>query len=249
MSKALLILTVALILASTFASLVASRANILSVSGTSQISALTRPDAAQGTSEASRELKNEEVPLGFRGVDFRNLSYPIGGKRVRLINGKYEFETGKTTGSGWLDFADIHYSDMNGDGKKEAIVQLIAVSCGVSCDGGSHLFYFYSSKRGRVTLLSRLATGGLAFQCGLKSFVLEKRNLTLELFRTCRLKGWSFQPLSDANEVGGKFIAHSFTRFAFQFNGRNFALKKREVLSNSQEDIRNYQPKVDISNE
>jgi hypothetical protein len=47
----------------------------------------------------------------------------------------------------------------------------------------------------------------------------------------------------------GKFMADKFTRFLFEFKGRRFALKKREVLPNPQEEIVNYPSKVSISDD
>ena len=194
------------------------------------------------------ENVNRNLPIGFRGIDFKNLRYPggQGRRRIRLRNGKDEHAYHKGLGGEIFEFEDVHYVDLNGDGKKDAIVQLFQLICGGSCDGGSHLFYVYSIRQGRLSLLSRLETGSLAYECGLKSFVLEKQKLTLELFRRCRTKGSSFQPASQGDEGEGKFTARFFTRFILQFDGQSFVLKKRSVLPNPQEDVKNYSPRVTI---
>src|SRR5687768_9965255 len=113
-------------------------------------------------------------PAEFRDIDFRNFSYPISdGRTITLKNGHWEWFEDAALGNVWFDLKSVDYSDVDGDEKKEAVVQLVQVSCGASCDGGAMLFYFFSKTSSRVTLLTTIATGSLAYQeCGLKGFLL-----------------------------------------------------------------------------
>ena len=216
----------------------------------------TPPSPTSPIAENRRDVSNDaekkqDVPPAFKNIDFKNFSYPIGGMKafIRLKDGKYEYdhEHYKELGDGWVDFSAVNYSDVTGDGREEAIVQLIWVACGVSCDGGSHLFYFYSIANGSVKLISRIETGSIAYTCGLKSFVLRRQSLALEAFRRCRFNGVTLESPDDADVGGNKFTAQEFTRLTFEFNERRFVLKKREVLRNPETNVKNYEPRIDIS--
>lgn len=198
------------------------------------------------------ESTEKKVPPEFQAVDFENFSYPLSWKHqtVRLKDGHLEFFKDKIFYNGWFDLDGVDYVDLNGDGKKEAIVQLSWVSCGASCDGGSSVFYFYSQVRGKPILLSRLETGSIGYDCGLKSFVLKNGNLSLETFRSCRFNGFQFKPSYDPGEEGGKYLSNRYTRFTLQFNGIRFVLKNRRVFRFTEvQDIGNYEPKIEISND
>jgi len=180
--------------------------------------------------------KKKDVPAEFAKVDFKNLSYPVNWKKksVRLENGRHDYNDPEDY---WNSFklGDVYYVDLTGDGKKEAIVDLVWEHCGGSCDGGSHLFYFYAIQRGELTLLQRISTGSLAYDCGLKSFTAGRETLIIEVFRKCSYSGGTFiskQQLS-------KFEAHEFTRFTFEAVRGKFALKKREVLPHPSGDVLN----------
>jgi hypothetical protein len=218
------------------------------VSATPLLPALDRANKDSNKAEAK-----EDVPPTFHTVDFKNLSYPISWKHqtIPLKDGHVEYFAHKYLGNGWFDFEGVDYIDLTGDKNREAVVRLHWVSCGASCDGGSHLFYFYSIKRGKLRLLSRLETGSLAYDCALKSFDLSKRELTLELFRTCRFNQNSFVEAGAMTweDRGGKYIAQTVTRFNLVFVGTRFVLKRREVLRNSEEDIGNYRSRVIVSND
>ena len=200
--------------------------------------------------------KKQIVPLAFKSIDFKNFSYPINWKHrtITLKGGRVEYFEDKYLGNAWFEFLNVDYLDLTGDGQKDAVVQVLWVSCGASCDGGSHLFYFYSMKQGRLTPLSRIETGSLAADgCGLKSFVLKKTKLALEVFRVCRFDGVSLMPTHDPhpnpNARMGKYRADKFTRFVLAFSGNTFRVKNRKVFPNPQEDIGNYSSKVTISND
>jgi hypothetical protein len=203
----------------------------------------------RGATVSKEPEKN--VPIEFKKIDFENFSYPVSswGRTVQLQQGKYELAN-KIAGGRLLSFQDVNYSDLTGDGNKEAIVELDSVLCGGSCDGGSALFYFYSLQRGKPALLSRLETGSVGYDCGLKSFIIKKRMLTLETFRSCGFNGRAFVPSNnDPEERGGKFFTNRFTRFVLEFTGRNFVLRNREIFSYPEDDFRGYEPKIEISDD
>jgi hypothetical protein len=87
-----------------------------------------------------------QVPDEFKSVDFNNFEYDFG----RLKDGEFEKEhSGKyARGGSRFSFDDVFYIDLIGDSKKEAVVFLYRVGCGGSCDGGSNIIYFYSSRNG-----------------------------------------------------------------------------------------------------
>ena len=148
-----------------------------------------------------------------------------------------------------VDFANLH------DGVELiAVVRLLLVRCGGSCDGGSHLFYFFRAHNGRPSLFWSIETGSLAYECGLISV---NRNLRWKYSKPARLKdsqtkGSSIQESYNPDEVknegqsGGKFIANNLTRFVFEFNKGRFVMRSTEVLPNPNPDVRNYEQQVSI---
>jgi hypothetical protein len=202
---------------------------------------------SQRNRESLTQGDKEEIPASFRGVDFKNFSYPTNFRKrnIRLREGSYEIASG--LGGDTFELEDVNYADLTGEGKKQAVVQLSWLSCGVSCDGGSNLFYVYSIQRGRLRLLSRIETGSLAYTCGLRSFDLNKRRIVVETFRRCHLNGVAIKNNYDVDGRGGKFMADRFTRFVFEFHGRRLRQRERAVLSNAEQDIRNYRPRISIN--
>jgi hypothetical protein len=197
-----------------------------------------------------------DVPVQFRKIDFKNFSYPIGWKRrtVALRDGRVEYFEDKYLGNALFEVRNVGFVDLAGDGKLEAVVDLFWVSCGGSCDGGSHLFYCYSLDSGKLNLLSRIETGSLGYgECGLKSFILTRKKLALETFHVCRFDGTSIKLATDRHPNPdakmGKFVADKFTRFTLEFKGKRFVLNKREVLANPHEDIMNYPSRIEIDND
>lgn len=80
----------------------------------------------------------------FHGIDFSNRSLPYRfswGKQIQLAlkNGNYEYDFQNERG--WFRLENVYVTDVEGDKRPEAIVMLWHVACGVSCDGGSALFY------------------------------------------------------------------------------------------------------------
>ncbi len=203
------------------------------------------------TAPAARDdSESQKVPTKFMEVDFKNFSYPTNwrNRRVRLKNGEFVHPEG--AGGDTYTFAAVNFADLGDKTKPIAVVRLLLVSCGVSCDGGSHLFYFYTIRNRRPSLFWRIETGSLGYECGLKSFVLSQKKLTLEVFRTCQTKGTSiresYDPDRGEDESGGKFKANSFTRFVFEFNRGRFIKRRRQVLPNPDPDIINYDQQISI---
>jgi hypothetical protein len=215
---------------------------------TIQLEASTTAQTGNSVSDTSGPpAKDKTTPSAFREIDFKNSSYPISGTRpIRLKSGKYEFTHHKALGNGWLDFKDVKYFDLTADDNEEALVHLVLVSCGGSCDGGSDLFYVYSIQKNRLTLLWRIEMGSLAYGCGLRSLDVRKGAMTIEGFRVCKLRGTVFETIDDSDAGAGKFTAAEFTRFQFEVKGRKLTLKKHEVLPNPQPDVKNYQAKISI---
>jgi hypothetical protein len=235
------ILTLALVFGTNCSSRSVSQVNKIAKENQNTIASTTTTPVEKVGEVSGETKKPKDVPPEFSGIDFRNHTYPTSftqdwlKSRTTLIDGSYEYADRKEVIFGTLDFRDVDYADLDGDGKKEAIVQLIQVGCGASCDGGAILFYFYAIRRGKLTLLQRISTGSLAYGCGLKSFTLGKETLTVEVFRECSYNGGTFI----SKQQFSKFEAHEFTRFTFEVIRGKFALKKREVLPHPSGDVWN----------
>jgi hypothetical protein len=236
------ILTLALIIWASCASGSASRVNKIANENQSalKVSVGATPTPTKKVSEASEKPnKSKDVPPEFSGIDFKNFTYPTSfgrdwkKERTTLKDGTYEYADRKESSFGTLDLMDVDYADINGDGKKEAIVQLNQVHCGGSCDGGAILFYFYAIRQGKLTLLQRINTESLGYGCGLKSFTSSRETLTIEVFRKCSYSGGTFT----TQQQLGKFEAHEFTRFEFKFIRGRFVVTKREVLPHPSGDV------------
>jgi hypothetical protein len=247
--KSVLIITLALIIEAGCGGRIAQQANTGSLrQPTATPLTIAAPEIAR--SDSAEDLKkSNRPPHAFSNIDFKNLSYPISWKneRISLQNGKREYYEHKNLGNSWFELEAVHYVDITGDEREEAIVILDAVLCGVSCDGGSHLFYFYSVEKGKLKLLWRFETGSLGDGCGLRSFDLSQRGFELEVFNVCFFHGATLEPRDDLEKVTGKFHAELVTRFTFEFRGKKPVLKKRELLPTSQGDLRSYRAQIVIN--
>jgi hypothetical protein len=179
----------------------------------------------------------------FHGIDFKNHPYPYRfawGRRidVPLKNGRFEYDY--RTERGWFDLSDVYVTDLTNDGRPEAIVMLSHVACGVSCDGGSALFYIYSFDHQRLKLLWQYETGDLAYGCGLKSFAAERGTLTLELFGRCSQRNRTVSST-------GKFQIKDLTRVRLKSNGTRFVVRKREFVSVPERSVLNYKSQINVS--
>ncbi|HSE17169.1 MAG TPA: hypothetical protein VLB46_08945 [Pyrinomonadaceae bacterium] len=183
--------------------------------------------------------KYEVVPENFKRVDFRNHSYGLYAYRdekpfaLRLTNGELPMSSYVS----WFSLKDVHYKDLTGDGKPEAIVRLSHVQCSVSCDGGSNLFYVYTQHNGRLKTLWQYETGSYGYGCGLKSFTASHNQIVVELFGQC-----SKQRMEDPRS--SKFLAKDLTYILFQFDGRTFKQQTIQVFESSTVDVKNYEPLI-----
>ena len=125
----------------------------------------------------------KQTPDEFKSVDFKNFKYNFG----RLKEGEFEKEYSKKYAAGGeqYSFKDAFYTDLTGDSKKEAIVFIVRVSCGGSCDGGAYTIYFYSSDYGKPQLIGEIKTGSIAYGCSLKSFTVKDKKIYVEQFGRC----------------------------------------------------------------
>jgi hypothetical protein len=223
---------------------------------------VNQPSAVVATTPAVIEANasnkvSGEIPLEFRDLDFKNLTYPIAHnsaytvdarrRNVELKDGTREYPFKQGGGGVTYELDNVDYVDINGDRKKEAVVWISQLVCGGSCDGGSHFIYFYSAGQGKPKLLSHIELGGLAYDCGLKSFDLHGSGLSVETFRACRFNGVQFLPIEESDENGGKFMSNRSTRFWLRFVGTNFVQQKREIVKYV--DVQNYmnhEPKIEV---
>jgi hypothetical protein len=179
----------------------------------------------------------------FHGIDFKAFSYPYAfswGRRVKvhLNNGRYEYDF--RAERGWFDLSHVYVTDLTNDGRPEAIVMLSHVACGVSCDGGSVLFYIYSFEGRRLKQLWQYETGDLAYGCGLKSFAANRGTLTLELFGRCSQR-------NQTDSSMGKFQVKDLTRLTLKANGARFIVRKRQFFSTPERTVLNYEPQLDVA--
>lgn len=190
------------------------------------------------------EAQNEKFkvkPENFKQIDFKNFSYPYefsySGRKLNftLKNEEYQFDF--KGDKGWFSFSDVFYVDLTDDDKPEAIVMLWHVSCGVSCDGGAGLFYVYASSQNKP--LWQFETGSLGYGCGLKSFTVKDKKVTMDLFGQC----FDEKDLS----ATGKFLVNDTTRLMFGFNGKKFVEEKKEFVSVPVRSVLSYRPEISIN--
>jgi hypothetical protein len=194
------------------------------------------------------EAQNEKftvVPENFKRIEFKNFSYPYkfsyDGRKINIAlnDGEYEYET-KPSGGGWFNLSDVFYVDLTNDKSPEAIVLLWHVSCGGSCDGGAGLFYIYTLEQNKLKPLWQFESDSLAYGCGLKSFTVKDKKITMELFGRC------FDKTEES--VGmSKFQVKDTTRLTFGFNGKKIVEEKKEFIAVPTRSVLNYQPEIRIN--
>ncbi|MDQ3816572.1 MAG: hypothetical protein M3362_02635 [Acidobacteriota bacterium] len=210
-------------------------------------SALPAPTELPAAGQSNAEEVGGRVsppPASFRGIDFKNFSYPYrfsGGrnKAVLLRDGEYEYEFADDN-RGWFTLSDLYFTDLTGDDSPEAIAALWHVSCGASCDGGAGLFYVYTIRRGKLKQLWQFETGSLGYGCGLKSLSTKDKGITIELFGRC---------FGEENEPPFvfKFQTKDLTRMAYRFDGEKIVEIKKEYISSPERSVQNYRPEISIN--
>jgi hypothetical protein len=205
------------------------------------------PVPVEQSKQSQFEEQNEKfriVSEGFKQIDFKNFSYPYkfsyNGRKTNftLKDGGYKFDY--TDDRGWFNFSDVFYVDLTNDDYPEAIVMLWHISCGASCDGGANLFYVYTSGQSKLKPLWQFETGSLGYGCGLKSFTVKDKKITMELFGRC----------SDEKEdssIMGKFQVKDTTRLTFSFNGKKFVEEKKELIFVPARSVLNYRAEISIN--
>ena len=182
------------------------------------------------------------VPENFAHVDFENWRYGryrFGRAKLDLILKDGELVIPHKGGGETFSLSEVLYTDVTGDGEPEAIVNLLHVQCSVSCDGGSELFYIYQNTKNGLRKIWEYETGCKAYGCGLKSLVVLKQILILEMFGHC------WEPASSF-EGPGKFMVRDVTRSIFEFNGSRFVKHRTEIQASPVKDLRSYTPTVHI---
>ena len=183
------------------------------------------------------------VSPNFAHVDFQNRSYgqysTSSGDRINLnlINGDYKYSDGD--GREWFELSDIYFTDVTGDETPEAIVNLLHVQCGASCDGGSDLFIVYRTHDSSLKEIWRFETGSYAYGCGLKSLTIMKKQLTVQMFGKC------LQPELEYSGPGKFLIAHT-TLSNFRLSRGRFVKTDTEFFFAAVRDLRNYHPQIHI---
>lgn len=202
----------------------------------------TAIDEAKRREEEIQTEKLKRVPKQLKKVDFGNFKYPAnkGVDIVPLKNGGYEFEYPHSGGETY-GLKEVFYTDLTGDDKKEAIVQISVVSCGGSCDGGSNNFYVYTVEQNKLKMLWHFETGSLADGGGLKSFRVKNKRITVDEFGKCSAaeEKVNFQCTS-------KFASKNVIRLTFGFNGKKIARQSEEIIAAPIFDAKNYRAAVSI---
>lgn len=184
------------------------------------------------------------VPLNFMNVDFRNRSFGSytlsSGKIIDLAlkGGDYDYKF-KDGELGWFHLRDVYFADVTGDDTPEAIVWLLHIQCGVSCDGGRSMFYVYTNHDGHPEQIWQYEAGSYDDLCGLKSITAMNKQIVLQMFGRC-------EPGSSQYSVRPKSEVAHVTMLNFRFNGQRFVKTQTEFISIPPTDVRTYEPQINI---
>ena len=189
--------------------------------------------------------KFRSVPATWASVNFKYYhfgSYKLSnGKKIilSLNNGENMYNFGDR-GHGWFSLNQIYYVDITGDLIPEAIVDVLHVECGVSCNGGAHLLFIYSMNAdGKIEKRFQYATGSYADGCGLKSMALKWRQVELELFGRC-------EPATN-DMTAGKFIVKDLTHLLFWISDTGFVPPETTLTATDLIDVRGYKAEIRIN--
>lgn len=195
----------------------------------------------------SEKLKN--VPDKLKNTDFKNFTYQTNGYgTIRLKDGDFQTEEGKNPSQGNLtvELNDVYYSDLTGDGVKEAVVKLFAVGCGGSCDGGAELFFVYTIRQQNLSLLWQLESGSKADKCSLKSFTIKEKHISFETFGKCDIKDKRLVRNGELDMSLNKFSSKGASHYVFGFNGRQIVQKEKTFQDTPERSALNYQTEINI---
>ena len=202
----------------------------------------TTPNSSRADVSVADGLEKFRVkPHHFEPFDFNNYSYGryalAAGKKIdlHLRQGLLELPNNPS----WFELRDVYYTDMTGDGKAEAIVRIYHVTCGVSCDGGTNMFYIYTESKGKLKPIWQYETGSYAEDCGLQSFTAGGTEIMLGLFGRCDRPGAE-------DPTPSKFMSKGVTSLVFEFNGRRLEPKTSEYFDSRSIDTSNYEPEIRI---
>ena len=191
-----------------------------------------------------QNAKFRQVPDEWKNVDFKNYNYTLSNLRqtIRLKDSHYEYQI--KNGGGWVDLDDVFFFDIIGDDKKEAVVMLNFVVCGGSCDGGTTIINIYNLKQEKPKVFWLYETGTNKSGCGLKSFTIKDKKITIEQFGNC-LKN------SNKDLNWGKYLtafqSKDITKTVFSFVNNKLRKESNELIETETIDLRNSKLEIRIS--
>jgi len=181
---------------------------------------------------AALEVQNEKykaVPDEFNRIDFENFTYPTTYPKnsITLKDGEYEYENKKSLGGGTFNLSEVYFVDLTGDKVKEALVLIVRIDCGGSCDGGAYLLYVFGQNRQKPKLLWSGELGSAGYCCGLKTLTIMDRKIMFDLYGRCNTKMKEAMTKEEFFNTG-KFSSIGFTEYIFGFNETKFVREKTE---------------------
>jgi hypothetical protein len=196
--------------------------------------------ANTNNNQANSKIKPKTVDVST--VDFNNFTYPdfTGGKvdkNFTLKNGKSEKKAGEPS----YYARKTYYFDLTGDEKDEAITQIMAEGCQISCDPRS-LFYVHTMENNQPKLLWKIATG-VDELGGLKSVNFKVNEIVLESFGDCTLENWWTKPSIDVKK-NPKLKASNYTRFVFSLVENGFTQTSRDIIPLGYTNFLEYRPQI-----
>ena len=185
------------------------------------------------------------VPSNFMHVDFENRSY--GRHRsssddwidLKLTDGKYEYSDGYEVGGESFHLSNIYFTDVTGDESLEAIVLLQHFQYGVSSDGGSALFFVYTTRGDSLKEIWQYETGSYGYGCGLKSLTVMKKQFTVQMFGKCSKPRLGYSGPS-------KFLIADTTLANFRLSRGRFVKTETDFFAVPDRDVKNYDPQIHI---
>lgn len=157
---------------------------------------------------------------------------------LKLTNGEFEYDFGPEGARGWFFLKDLLYTDVTGDGIAEALVWLVHVECGASCDGGRSMFYLFTARNEKWHEIWKYETGSYGYGCGLKSLTVLNKQLVLQMFGRCA------QP--DLETGSEKFVSTHTTITQFRYNGSRFVQREMEILPSPAREVKNFDAEIHI---